>query len=78
LTITINSLQLSSSDVVSSIQGSLNIQSVFTPMINKAINTQGTLEKILDTINSEVSGRLGEISAEVTTYAREAIKNGLS
>ena len=78
LTITIDSLQLSSSNVVSSIQVSLDIQSVFTPMINKAINTQGTLEKILDTINSELSGKLSEIGAEVTTYAREAIKNGLS
>ncbi len=78
LTIDITSLGLGASDLVSSVHLTLEIDSKFKVIINKAINTQSVLQKILDGLNAELAKRLPDISAQVTKYAREAVKNGLN
>jgi hypothetical protein len=77
LSLSFRTLQIVCPDIGSNIKVTVDLKSAFTKIINGAVNKPDILKKILDAINTEIANRLGDISTQVTAYAREAINNGL-
>ncbi|GAB3124105.1 hypothetical protein [Novispirillum itersonii] len=76
LVLTVNALtlgvpQLSGVNIV------ITVPSSFGGFINTAVNTDGTKQAILNEVNSQLNGVLGQLSQAVTGYVQQAIRQHL-